>query len=70
MPNYRLIVTFDLQNQPDLMHAYAKLARTLRKFSDPWETSDEWYDENGDLGEPSILQESIAASFELPKEDR
>ena len=66
MTDIRLIVCFDLdQETPDA--AYAELERRINGCGVAWETSDEWYDSDGEQGDPDVLQTAIVAHFKANK---
>lgn len=70
MPDYRLIVCFDIEAD-DLKEAYAKLEQRLNKSELAWETSDEWYSAaREEAGDPEVLQKAIVAYFMDRQHDR
>jgi hypothetical protein len=62
MPDYRLVVCFDL-TADNLKKAYEQLEQRLNKVELAWETSDEWYDETGEQGDPDRLTGAITSYF-------
>lgn len=63
MDSIRLIVCFDLDaDTPG--EAYAHLESRLNPLGIAWETSDEWYDADGEQGDPDVLQAAIVEHFQ------
>lgn len=58
----RFIVCIDYADD-DLQEAYSKVSKALDQTGLPWETSDEWYDDNGEQGSPEDLQKAILAAI-------
>jgi hypothetical protein len=61
---YRLIICVDVETN-SLADAYKQVYEGMTKSGLDWESSDEWYDKDGETGDPDVLQE---ARMEVPYE--
>ena len=63
----RLVVCIDVPVD-NVYDAYAKLYEGLERLDTTdleWESSDEWYLPDGELGDPDVLQDARLRFFEL-----
>ena len=70
MTTFRLVVCIDIEAK-NLSEAYGKLWRgmAVTMMSEDWESSDEWYGEDGELGSEEELAAARMAFFQtLPEE--
>lgn len=58
----RLVVCIDVESET-LAEAYAEVYRGMTASGLEWESSDEWFDEDGGLGDPDRLQAARMAYF-------
>jgi len=68
---YRLVVCLDVDAK-DLKEAYRKVYLEMKKVDAvdfQWESSDEWFEPGGDLGDPDKLQGARMAVFDEENAD-
>jgi len=68
MNTYRLILCIDVDAE-NLEDAYGEVYRSMGRITGPdtsldWESSDEWFDEDGELGDPDVFLAARMSFFE------
>ena len=68
MSKFRLVVCFDVEagglvEAYDTVRSLIEASPGIKDDEIGWETSDEWYDHDGDTGDPEELSEAIIQSM-------
>ena len=58
----RLVICVDIETD-DVMEAYRQVRQAMFTSCLDWESSDEWFDSDGELGDPEVLQAARMKAF-------